>query len=255
MQDSSMRGGRAFTLIELLVVISIIALLISILLPALSSARESAYQIQCSSNLKQIGVAIEAYLGDFKDHYMPSYIVNPLSVNDSSVYAVMGRVGTSHAAYSVMTADRRPLNNYLGGPFAASDEVPAARCPSDNEMNASVHSYYVGVGSSYAYNISNNQRNMNNSPDGDDNLTKRSGVQRQDIKTAPTEMVSIMEPGAYLSIYQYDGGVDYSATGDEVFWHSLSPQWNLLFLDGHAGLEQVGTYAEWEKYNYNVLRD
>jgi prepilin-type N-terminal cleavage/methylation domain-containing protein/prepilin-type processing-associated H-X9-DG protein len=119
------RPPRAFTLIELLVVISIIALLVGILLPSLAIARRRATQIACASNLHQIGLALEAYLGDFKDYYPKArYMPLPmLPVN-------------SDPSFNQCLSQQIPMDDSVA--------VKVYKCPGDDQV-------FAKCGMSYAY--------------------------------------------------------------------------------------------------------
>lgn len=136
-----MRRKTGFTLIEVLVVVAIIALLVSILLPSLSAARRSAKNTKCKHNLHQIGVAMEAYLVEYKD-YFP--IACRMLSKEMMRHGLYGQNYDDLKAINFPYDFYHPLSKVLNRQISKQTEL--LECPEDFVSSADSESYLLHDG-------------------------------------------------------------------------------------------------------------
>ena len=120
---------HAFTLVELLVVITIIGILISLLLPAVQAAREAARRMQCSNNLKQLGLAMHNYhttIGMLPIGLFGSDLLHTRNPGITALTLLLPYVEQENAF------NKFDLTTLFYADEATSTQVPVYQCPSDN---------------------------------------------------------------------------------------------------------------------------
>ncbi|MCO8125122.1 DUF1559 domain-containing protein [Stieleria sp. TO1_6] len=169
-QSGLNRTRNAFTLVELLVVIAIIGILVGLLLPAVQAAREAARSIQCSNNLKQLGLGLHNYASTYKGKFPNNGYSWPGGY--PSDYSPLAKVLPFLEQAALQ--DLIDFNIYMGHPAladlpeklhqAASTRVPAYECPSD--VGAEIHMLEMPSGASIPIAGSSYSMNQGSGKDG-----------------------------------------------------------------------------------------
>jgi prepilin-type N-terminal cleavage/methylation domain-containing protein len=266
---------KAFTLVELLVVIGIIAMLISILLPALSKARANAMRVKCASQLRQVAVATVMYANENRG-YIPT-IRNewknskPGKVPDydlSGSYNYIWTNGDTAPGDPGANIGRLIQTKHLAGTAANWSTNPIQFCPAAISGSTGTPDYH----SAYRYNF--HTKYVSNPPGSGTYLMQRWWTKLANYGKAPKTPIQAKGPFSSDPSYQFpqmpyalavdpryaDGSVRIAVTdprADRGFTTNKLDDWGrfhdvLGYLERLADGQQVSSPPKWNK-EYNLI--